>query len=263
MTNFTIKSYPKSRLATFDVGRLGAKKHHIAGLLEIDVTLARKKISEGIKTGAKISFTSWFLKVVAETIAEDKTVHAVNRRKNTQILFDEVDVSLPLEKVVDGVRVPLVTVIRNVNNKSVQEIYSDIKEAKNKDVQFEKDYVLEKRKGNKLNKLFFNLPQWLRLIVWKILMKKPSMMKKNMGTVIVTGIGITGNASGWILPRSIHNLCFGIGAINKKPWVYKNKIEIREILHLTVLFDHDVIDGAPAAKFTSKLKSKLEDAAYI
>ena len=30
----------------------------------------------------------------------------------------------------------------------------------------------------------------------------------------------------------------------KKPSVIEDKIEIREILHATILFDHDIIDGA-------------------
>ena len=34
---------------------------------------------------------------------------------------------------------------------------------------------------------------------------------------------------------------FSIGAITKKPSVIEDKIEIREILHTTILFDHDII----------------------
>lgn len=259
-SNFKIIQFPKSRLATFDIGKIGNRKHHIAGLLEVDVTLARQKIARILKSGSKASFTSWMLKVIAETISADKGIHAINTGKRKQILFEEVDISLPIEKVVDGKRVPLVTVIRNCNNITVKQIFDEIQKAKDQDIKSEQDYVLEKRKENILNKIFFNLPQWLRMIIWKILLINPERRKKNMGTVIVTGIGMTGNTQGWILPKSIHNLCFGIGSLNKKPWVYKNKIEVREILHLTVLFDHDVIDGSPAARFTNRLCSNLEKA---
>ncbi|NVM46860.1 MAG: 2-oxo acid dehydrogenase subunit E2 [Candidatus Lokiarchaeota archaeon] len=51
---------------------------------------------------------------------------------------------------------------------------------------------------------------------------------------------------------------FSIGAITKKPSVIEDKIEIREILHTTILFDHDIIDGAPAARFSAKLKVLIE-----
>lgn len=60
------------------------------------------------------------------------------------------------------------------------------------------------------------------------------------------------------MPKSLHNLCFGIGAVVPKPWVVDGKIQVREILNLTVLFDHDVIDGSPAARFVDKLVKRLE-----
>lgn len=263
MPDYELYQYPKSRLATFDVGKIASKKHHVAGFLEIDVTPAREKISQHLKSGTQISFTSWMLKVIAMTIAEDKNVHAVNSKNRTQIAFNDVDISIPIEKIVDGNRVPLTTVIRKVNKKSIEEIYNEIHTAKSQTVNSEKDYVLEKRKHGNLNKIFFNLPQWLRMLIWKILLMNPFIRKENMGTVIVTGIRMTGNTQGWIFPKSIHNLCFGIGSINKKPWIHNNKIEIREILHLTILFDHDVIDGAPAARFTNKLVKNIEQALYL
>ena len=79
-----------------------------------------------------------------------------------------------------------------------------------------------------------------------------------MGTAVITSGGITGRFHGWIIPKSIHNLAFGIGSISKKPWVVKNEIQIRDILNLTILFDHDVVDGAPAARFTAQLVKNIE-----
>jgi len=40
--------------------------------------------------------------------------------------------------------------------------------------------------------------------------------------------------------------------------VIEDKIEIRKILHTTIIFDHDIIDGAPAARFLTKLKEYIE-----
>jgi pyruvate/2-oxoglutarate dehydrogenase complex dihydrolipoamide acyltransferase (E2) component len=36
------------------------------------------------------------------------------------------------------------------------------------------------------------------------------------------------------------------------------RIESREYLSLTIIFDHDVIDGAPAARFTRRLVELIE-----
>ncbi len=38
----------------------------------------------------------------------------------------------------------------------------------------------------------------------------------------------------------------------------EGRIEPREILNLTVMFDHEIIDGAPAARFTHRLVELIE-----
>ena len=46
--------------------------------------------------------------------------------------------------------------------------------------------------------------------------------------------------------------------LKKQAVVTLGEIQIRQILHLTVNVDHDVIDGVPAAKFVDDLVVKLE-----
>jgi pyruvate/2-oxoglutarate dehydrogenase complex dihydrolipoamide acyltransferase (E2) component len=66
-----------------------------------------------------------------------------------------------------------------------------------------------------------------------------------------------GNVSGWFIPVSIHPICFGISSVVKKPAVIDDKIEIREILNMTILLDHDVFDGAPMARFINDLSKNI------
>lgn len=84
-----------------------------------------------------------------------------------------------------------------------------------------------------------------------------------MGNVAFTSIGMMGKINGWFIPISVHPICFGIGSIIKKPVVIDNRIEIREILHMSILLDHDVIDGAPMARFISDLSKNIEEGLNI
>jgi pyruvate/2-oxoglutarate dehydrogenase complex dihydrolipoamide acyltransferase (E2) component len=79
-----------------------------------------------------------------------------------------------------------------------------------------------------------------------------------MGNIAITSIGMLGKASGWFIPISVHPICFGIGKITKKPMVINDQIEIREILNITVLLDHDVADGSQMVKFISELSENIE-----
>ena len=65
--------------------------------------------------------------------------------------------------------------------------------------------------------------------------------------------------TGWGIPYVGYSLSVTIGGIAKKPLAVDNKIEIRECLNLTLSFDHDIIDGAPAARFLARLKDLIEN----
>jgi pyruvate/2-oxoglutarate dehydrogenase complex dihydrolipoamide acyltransferase (E2) component len=94
----------------------------------------------------------------------------------------------------------------------------------------------------------------MRLLV----LNHPQRVKNMMGTVMITTAGMIGHTRGWIMPFGMHPLCLAFGSLNEQAAVYKGEIQKREILHLTVLIDHDVIDGVPAARFVDDLVKKLQ-----
>lgn len=58
----------------------------------------------------------------------------------------------------------------------------------------------------------------------------------------------------------MYTLAATVGGIAEKPAVVKGRIVPRELLSLTVDFDHDLVDGAPAARFVRDLRARLERA---
>ena len=55
----------------------------------------------------------------------------------------------------------------------------------------------------------------------------------------------------------------GVGKILEKPVVRDGGIHVRSMLTLSLVFDHRLLDGAPAAKFLAKVKELLENPAWI
>jgi pyruvate/2-oxoglutarate dehydrogenase complex dihydrolipoamide acyltransferase (E2) component len=81
-----------------------------------------------------------------------------------------------------------------------------------------------------------------------------------MGTVSVTALGIAGQTGmSWGIPIGIHPLIIAVGAIAKRPGIIHDEIAIREYVGLTVLFDHDVTDGAPVGRFIKRLQKLMAD----
>jgi pyruvate/2-oxoglutarate dehydrogenase complex dihydrolipoamide acyltransferase (E2) component len=51
---------------------------------------------------------------------------------------------------------------------------------------------------------------------------------------------------------------FALGSTVKKPVVRRDAVEIREMINMTVVFNHDIVDGAPAARFINRLRKLIE-----
>ena len=259
----TVETFPLSRVGTLDVGVIGRKKHHMAGLLEVDVTEARERLRRLRREGTSLSFTSWFIKSVAATMAEMPEVHAVLRGNRRRVVFREVDLALLVERVVEGTPVPLPVVLRGCHRSSCKEIEDQIAAATTQQVAGAQDYQLGKRRSTLLMGLYYRLPRFLRLAIMRRILRNPFTRKATMGTAIITSVAPGLRFPGWILPKSMHNLVFAVGSVVRKPRVVREEVVPRDVLHLTVLFDHDVVDGAPAARLVSRLVKKLESAAAL
>ncbi|BCS85990.1 MULTISPECIES: 2-oxo acid dehydrogenase subunit E2 [Prevotella] len=260
--NYKIHEFPNSRIASMDVCEIGKHKHHVTGLLEFDVTESRKKIREYNKIHQKkISFNAWLISVIGKTIKKHETACSYLIGKNKIITFDDINISVIVEKNLNGTKVPFPLVIEKVNEISVESIAKEISMAKNQNVT-PKDIILQKRTGQ-IARIYYLLPKFLRLLFWKYLLKHPKLAFNKMGNVSFTSIGMMGKIKGWFIPISVHPICFGIGSIIKKPTVFDNEIAIREILNLSILIDHDVMDGAPMVRFINELRTNIENGLKI
>jgi pyruvate/2-oxoglutarate dehydrogenase complex dihydrolipoamide acyltransferase (E2) component len=78
-----------------------------------------------------------------------------------------------------------------------------------------------------------------------------------MGTVAVTATGMAApGVLAWGIPQGIHPLAIGVGGIAQRG----TPDGIAEVLALTVVFDHDVTDGAPVGRFVNRLNELMTQA---
>ena len=140
--NYTVKSFPVSRLATIDIGAAAFCKHHVRALVELDVTEARSKMVSLEIEGKKVSFNAWLIKCIGETISQNKLIHAMRKGKRKVVIFNDVDISVMIEREIDGEKVPLPFVVRQVDKKSISEISNEIEGGKVQPIAGEENYVL-------------------------------------------------------------------------------------------------------------------------
>jgi 2-oxoglutarate dehydrogenase E2 component (dihydrolipoamide succinyltransferase) len=84
------------------------------------------------------------------------------------------------------------------------------------------------------------------------------------GTFTITNPGIFGEQFGTPIINQPESAILGVGGLFKEPAVVTDKdgsdsIAIRHMIHLTLGFDHRIIDGADAGKFMAEMKKYLEN----
>lgn len=243
----TIESFSPSRRVVADIVQMASRKHMIQGLIEVDITIARERIRDiKEKTGESLSFTGFIIYCCAKAVDTDKHIQAYRDWRNRLIIFDDVDVFTPVERIVNGQNQVVSTVIRAANRKSIQEIHQEIRQAQSQNV------------SETLGKEIGIIPGFIRRLLFRILDKSPNMMKQIGGTVLVTSVGMFGSGASWGIPIQSQTLGITVGGIVSRPCLINGQLENRECLCLTISFDHEIIDGAPAARFVQRFKVIVE-----
>lgn len=79
------------------------------------------------------------------------------------------------------------------------------------------------------------------------------------GTFSITNIGALGVDAGTpILPPGQSGI-LGTGAVRRQPWEHRGEIALRDVMTLSLSFDHRIVDGAEAARFVKDIASILEE----
>lgn len=250
---FTIAPYPRSRAFVVDAARVASGKHMIHGLVEFDVTEPRRRLREHkARTGESLSFTAFILHCVGAAVAADRMVHAYRDWRGRLVLFDDVDINTIVEVKVEQRSFPLAHVVRATNRRSVRELHDEIRA-----VQARGDRHYDGRTASFL-RLYARLPGPLRRLAYRGVMASPYRTKQIAGTASVTAVGMFGEGGGWGIPIPMYTLNLTLGGISEKPAVVGGVIVPREFLNVTLSFDHDIVDGAPAARFANRLKGLVE-----
>ena len=108
--------------------------------------------------------------------------------------------------------------------------------------------------------LITSLPKSIVLFIFRRILKNHKLVKKYSGTVFVTSVSMFSNVPGFVIPFAggPKAASFAVGSVVKKPVVKRDEIRIREIVNLTAIFNHDLVDGAPAARFINCLRRYIE-----
>ncbi|MDF2847510.1 MAG: 2-oxo acid dehydrogenase subunit [Oerskovia sp.] len=81
------------------------------------------------------------------------------------------------------------------------------------------------------------------------------------GTVTITNVGVFGVDAGTPILVPGEAAILGVGAVRKRPWEHEGQVALRDVLTLSLSFDHRVVDGEQGARFLAELGALLADPA--
>jgi 2-oxoglutarate dehydrogenase E2 component (dihydrolipoamide succinyltransferase) len=197
---------------------------HATLIQEIDITPVMKYIKQNkeeflSKHGAKLTVTGFIVKALAKALAEFPLLNS-SLENDTILVKKQVNVGIAVS-IDQGLIVP---VIKNCQKLSIPDIAKAVQN------------VSDKARHGKL---------------------APDDVLE--GSVTVTNFGMSGVAIGVPIIRYPEVAIIGIGAIKKKVQVLEDDVlAIRSMMHLSLTFDHRVIDGMYGCAFLSSLQKNLE-----
>jgi 2-oxoglutarate dehydrogenase E2 component (dihydrolipoamide succinyltransferase) len=205
---------------------------HVYTLFEVDVSRvvtlrARHKDAFEHQHGIKLTVTPFFLKAVVEGLKAFPVVNA-SLDGNEIVFHRHVNLGVAVA-VPAGLIVPVVTRAEELSILGLQRAITDL---------------ATRARSKKL------LPD-----------------EVHGATFSVTNPGQFGGVAGFPIINQPNTAIMSIGNVQRRPWVVvdddgREALAIRDVVYLTLSFDHRLIDGAIADQFMSRVKAVLQDGAF-
>lgn len=204
--------------------RSKATSAHVYSTAEVDVTnIARWRAAKQndfvAREGFKLSFTPFFLEAVVKGLVQFPYINASVDGENL-VLKRFINLGCAVALGTTGLIVP---VIKNADQLSLVGLARSLND------------LAARARSKKL------LPD-----------------ETQGGTFTVTNPGIFGNIMGCPIINQPQLAILGVGAIKKRPVVVEDMIAVRDIVYLTLSYDHRVIDGSLSGQFLQFMTNYLE-----
>jgi pyruvate dehydrogenase E2 component (dihydrolipoamide acetyltransferase) len=198
---------------------------HVTTTDEADVTelwkLREKEKKAAEKKGLKLTILPFIIKSVIAGLTEHPYLNATLEDENEEIVLKKYYNIGVAADTPEGLMVP---VVKNAREKSI-----------------------------------FQLAEELTQLTEKAQKRTIDLADLKGGTFTISNYGAVGGIYGTPIINHPEVAILGIGKIKDMPVVREGKIEVRKILHLSLSFDHRVVDGAEAVRFLNTVIERLED----
>ncbi|MDR6507466.1 pyruvate dehydrogenase E2 component (dihydrolipoamide acetyltransferase) [Arthrobacter oryzae] len=92
---------------------------------------------------------------------------------------------------------------------------------------------------------------------------KTSPAELSGGTISITNIGVFGIDAGTPILNPGEAAILAMGAVRKMPWEYQDEVALRQVMTLSLSFDHRLVDGEQGSRFLADIGAILADPGMV
>lgn len=260
MGSFEVLRIPLRQLMTIDGLDAVSPGHRTFGLVEFDVTEALARIGAMQQEGRRVTLTAFVVACIGEALAAHPGLNCV-RSGRSVYRFADVDVNLSVEVDTPKGRFPHQLTVRRAQDKDAEAVYAEIDQARRR---YASGGAVsgEDRRLERTVRLLSRAPRLVRIGALRVAASSAIRVKSWSGTTFVTSLAKFGETGGFILPFASGPVAisFALGGLSKSPVCIEGRHEQRDRLAVTVIVNHDLVDGAPAARFVQHLQQLVQTA---
>jgi pyruvate dehydrogenase E2 component (dihydrolipoamide acetyltransferase) len=202
---------------------------HVTHMDKVDVTklwdLRKKEKVKAEKKKVKLTFLPYIAKAIIQAMKDHPTLNSSIEEETSEIVIKKYyNIGIAVDTP-DGLMVP---VVKGTDQKTLFKIAKDIETLAN--AAKERKIDLQDLKG---------------------------------GTFTITNVGSLGGMYATPIINYPEAAILALGKIHEEPVVHEKGIEVRKVMPFSLAFDHRILDGAEAARFSNTLKDLLENPSKI
>ncbi|HET6877929.1 MAG TPA: 2-oxo acid dehydrogenase subunit E2 [Jatrophihabitans sp.] len=250
-----VERFPSSRRLVIAGFRAGRRRVPMYGLLDLDVTTAKRLLESA---DPPLSMTAFVIASVARAAAAHPTVHAYRNWRGKQVTHHFVDVATMVEVPTRQGPFALPYTLRDADTRTVADLSAELHRDKHSPTSTRTGRFWIEGLGPPLTRLPGAVPALYAI------MSRSIAIRRRVGTVGVTAVGMFASGSGFgLTPLTLMSCEVIVGGMSQRPRVVDGKAQTRDVLDLTLVIDHTIVDGAPAARFGADLRELIETAAAL
>ncbi|WP_353813864.1 2-oxo acid dehydrogenase subunit E2 [Agromyces sp. SYSU T00266] len=248
---YTLTPIPRERRPVLDRLAGARRRFQVHALVELDVSEADARLSAA---EPHVSWTGFVVASLARAVAEHPDVN-VRRAGRRVLAFDRVDIGATVERHWAGRATLDVVTVRDADRTTPAEVTALLHAVKTG------PGVDHRPRG--AMRAVLALPGPLRRTAIRVAGTVPGVAAAFGPAVGVTSIGMFSRSWGWAVPLAPLTVIATVGGVADRAVVREGRVVARRMLPITLSFDHALIDGAPASRFTETLRRTIETASVL